>query len=68
LEPVIRWNERYKGWGNLCDNIALAFFIASGVQTYDIKGVDTSAALGVVLGLVFVWIGWHIRGLIQSEQ
>ena len=67
MEDVIRWNERYRGWGSLCDNAALAFWIASGVEAYGVKGLDTSSAIGFVLGLVFVAVGWHIRGLIQSE-
>jgi hypothetical protein len=68
LETVIRWNERYRGWANLADNIALAFFVASGVESYSVTGVDTSVLLGVSLGLVFATIAWHFRGLLQSEQ
>jgi hypothetical protein len=63
-----RYNERFKGFALFGDNAALAFFIGSAAKAFDPQGKDILVVLGVGLGLAFLWMSWHIRGLIQSED
>lgn len=62
-----RYNERFKGFATFGDNAALAFFVASVAKAFDPRGEDILVLFGVGLGLAFLWMAWHIRGLIQSE-
>ena len=63
-----RYNERFKGFANFGDNAALAFFVGSVAKAFDPRGGEILVVLGVGLGLAFLWMSWHIRGLIQSED
>jgi preprotein translocase subunit SecG len=65
---VVRYNERYKTLGTFCDNAGLAVWAGSVAQFFDAEGSNFLTVFGVLLGLVFLVIGWHIRGLIQSED
>jgi hypothetical protein len=65
---IIRYNERYKALATLCDNAALATFIASAAQFFDVNGSNFLIVFGVALGVAFLTGGWHIRALIQSES
>lgn len=67
MDELARWNERYKAWGLFCDNAALAFFVGSGVEIVAKHPRSGLIVLGAVLGLAFLWLGWYVRGLIQSE-
>lgn len=62
-----RYNERFKGFATFGDNAALAFFVGSVAKAFDARGQEILVVLGVLLGLAFLWMAWHIRGLIQSE-
>lgn len=62
-----RYNERFKGFATFGDNAGLAFFVGSVAKAFDPKGEDILVVLGVLLGLAFLWMAWHIRGLLQSE-
>jgi hypothetical protein len=62
-----RYNERFKGFATFGDNAALAFFVGSVAKAFDPAGQDILVVLGVLLGLAFLSMSWHIRGLIQSE-
>ena len=64
---VVRYNERYKALGTFCDNAGLAVFAASVAQFFSADGSNFLVVLGVLAGLAFLLVGWHIRGLIQSE-
>lgn len=64
----VRYNERFKAFATFGDNSALAFFVASTARAFGDAGVDILVGLGVSLGLAFLWMAWHIRGLIQSED
>lgn len=69
MDELARWNERYRGWGLFCDNAALAFFVGSGVEIVSREHPHRPGliVLGAVLGLAFLWLGWYVRSLIQSE-
>ena len=63
-----RYNERFKGFANFGDNAALAFFVGSAATAFDPRGSNILVAFGVLLGLAFLWMSWHIRGLLQPED
>jgi hypothetical protein len=63
----VRYNERLRAFAAFGDNAALAFFIASIARGID-PGGDILVAFGLLLGIAFLWMAWHIRGLIQSED
>jgi hypothetical protein len=65
---VVRYNERYKALGTFCDNSGLAVWAGSVAQFFDADRSNFLVVFGVLLGVVFLVIGWHIRGLIQSED
>ena len=65
---VVRYNERYKALGTFCDNAGLAVWAGSVAQFFDANGSNFLVVFGVVLGLAFLFGGWHMRGLIQSED
>ena len=67
MDELVQWNERYKGSGLFADNAALAFFVGSGVQVLSANSNAVLVVLGAVLGLAFLWLGWYVRSLIQSE-
>jgi hypothetical protein len=64
---VVRYNERYKALGTFCDNAGLAVWVGSVAQFFDADRSNFLVVFGVVLGLAFLFGGWHMRGLIQSE-
>jgi hypothetical protein len=64
---VVRYNERYKALGTFSDNGALALFVASFAQFFSADRSNFLVALGILLGLAFLFGAWHIRGLIQLE-
>ena len=61
-----RLNERLKAIAGMCDNASLALFIAAVVKSF--TDPDLYVLLNAVIGLVLIWIAWHIRGLLQSEE
>jgi hypothetical protein len=61
-----RFNERVKGVAGICDNGALALFVAAVVKGF--TKPDLYVLLNGFAGLVLMWIAWHIRGLLQSEE
>ena len=63
-----RYNERWKGFANFGDNAAIGFFAASIARAFGDAGPDPLVGMGVLLGIAFLWMAWHIRGLIQSEE
>ena len=64
---AVRWNERWKAFASFGDNSALALF-AAGIAKAFSDGPDEWFFAGVAFGIVFLWMAWHIRGLIQSED
>ena len=64
----VRYNERFKAFANFADNSALAFLVASVARAFGDSGADILTGLSVALGVAFLWMAWHIRGLIQSED
>lgn len=62
----VRTNERVKAIANMCDNAALALFIAGVVQAFNNPNIF--AIVDFAVGLVLMWIAWHVRGLIESEE
>ena len=63
---AVRTNERVKAVASTCDNGALALFIAGVVKGFTTP--DLYVVLDVAVGLALMWIAWHIRGLLQSEE
>jgi hypothetical protein len=63
-----RYNERFRGFANFGDNASLAFFISSAANAFNADVSGILVILGVLLGLAFMWMSWHIRGLIQPEE
>lgn len=63
-----RYNERFKGFATFGDNAALAFFVGSVASAFDADASALLVVLGVLLGLAFLWMAWHVRGLIQPED
>ena len=61
-----RFNERVKALAGICDNATLALFIAAVVKAF--SSPDLYVLLDIGSGLVLIWIAWHIRGLLQSEE
>ncbi len=62
----IRFNERVKAIAGMCDNACLALFIAGVVKAF--SSPDLFVLLDFAVGLALIWIAWHIRGLLQSED
>lgn len=65
---AVRYNERVKALAGFGDNAGLAFFVASFARAFSEAGMDLLFVLGIFLGIAFLWMAWHIRGLIQSED
>ena len=63
---AVRTNERVKAIANICDNGALALFIAAVVKAF--SSPDLFVLLNVLIGLVLIWVAWHTRGLLQTED
>jgi hypothetical protein len=63
---VLRTNERFKAIAGMCDNGALALFIAAVVKSFEQP--DFFVVLDVAVGVVLMWVAWHVRGLLESEQ
>lgn len=64
----VRENERWKGIANFGDNAALGSFVAGIAHGLGASGPDIWAVVGVLFGFAFLWMAWHTRGLIQSED
>lgn len=63
----VRANERWKGLAGFGDNAALGFFAAGIAHGLGDARLALWSLAGVLLGVVFLWISWHIRGLIQRR-
>lgn len=63
-----RLNERVRSLANLGDNSALALFIAGVARAFNEGNIDYLVVGAFLLGFVFIWMSWHIRGLLQSEE
>lgn len=63
---AVRTNERVKAVAGMCDNASLALFIASVVRGF--TNPDLYVLVDFAVGVVLMWMAWHIRGLLQSEE
>jgi hypothetical protein len=57
-----------KAFASSADNAALALLVGSIAKAISASGPDKWAYAGVCFGIVFFWIAWHIRGLIEVEE
>ena len=60
-----RDNERVKSIASMCDNAALALYIAAVIRLF--QHSDLYVLINVISAIILMWIAWHIRGLLQSE-
>ena len=63
---AVRTNERVKAVAGMCDNASLALFVASVVRGF--TNPDLYVVFDFSVGVVLMWVAWHIRGLLQSEE
>lgn len=65
---TVRANERWKGFAGFGDNASLGFFAAAMAYGLSEGKVDHWSLAGVLLGVAFLWMSWHIRSRIQPED
>ena len=57
-----------KAFASTADNAALGLLGGAIAKAISDSGPDKWAYAGVISAIVFFWIGWHIRGLIELEE
>ena len=63
---AVRANERVKAVAGMCDNASLALFISTVARGF--ANPDLYVVLDFLIGVVLLWMAWHIRGLLQPED